>query len=440
MRNLAAAAGLGALVVVGLVGAPTPAGAVETCHGQPATIGPTGDEVVTGTPGPDVIVVQAAAYELAPEGTRFVQAGDGDDLICVLGGTTYVDAGPGDDTLDASGVTDRVVTTLGLGDDHFVGGPGNDVVDDGPSPSQGADFEAQDGTDVIDSRGGDDNIDLSEFGEPRPDIVDSGPGSDAIKLHGFDLGTMLDFGTGRRDSLWFRDGSAPTSEIWRVDNHTRTLTRGDVSWTWNGHIDWYVFDLRSDPAPARLTFVGSDRDELLSLEMPPGRTFPVTARMGGGDDLLEGSWGDQPSQLTLLGGHGEDRLAFSPGVARVHLDLLRGRVDYGSDGGHGIVASFEDVQMEARHIRIRGSRSSETFTINACTGGVAAGPGNDKIVLRSYGTCDVRHYWAYGGSGNDRINSARSDDLLVGGLGFDRVNGRGGFDTCRAEVVRLCER
>ena len=68
----------------------------ETCEGVAATIVGTPDTRVAGTPGDDVIL---------SNGAFSVEAGEGDDLICVSaaadprGHNTDVDAGPGDDVV-----------------------------------------------------------------------------------------------------------------------------------------------------------------------------------------------------------------------------------------------------------------------------------------------------------------------------------------------------
>ena len=63
---------------------------------------------LVGTSGPDVIV--------AHDGQR-VDAGDGDDLVCLVADDfgIEVDAGPGDDTVDATRSSDFSVVSLGAG-------------------------------------------------------------------------------------------------------------------------------------------------------------------------------------------------------------------------------------------------------------------------------------------------------------------------------------
>ena len=82
MRTFALLAVISAGVLAEPLSPSAPAAAqAATCQGQPATLEATGGDVV-GTPGPDVIVVSGSL-------TR-VDAGDGDDVICVVGNTGKV--------------------------------------------------------------------------------------------------------------------------------------------------------------------------------------------------------------------------------------------------------------------------------------------------------------------------------------------------------------
>lgn len=98
--------------------------AEETCQGRTATIVGTPGGQVVGTSGDDVIVTY---------GDHTVDAGDGDDLICVrpvVGGMVIeIDAGAGDDSVVSEGQTNNAWTDLGPGRDSFVGGGGEDRVE-----------------------------------------------------------------------------------------------------------------------------------------------------------------------------------------------------------------------------------------------------------------------------------------------------------------------
>ena len=96
--------------------APAAAIAVDTCHGQPASVTPDVDGNVVGTPLADVIVAHDE---------QRVDAGAGNDLICPVGTQAMepTDAGPGDDRVDATSSTWSSNVSLGTSADTFVGGP-----------------------------------------------------------------------------------------------------------------------------------------------------------------------------------------------------------------------------------------------------------------------------------------------------------------------------
>jgi Ca2+-binding RTX toxin-like protein len=143
----------------------------ETCQGVPATIVGTPEGRVVGTPGDDVIV---------SGGAWSVDAGDGDDLVCIppmegelLGNVVQVDAGAGDDTVVSEGDRNNSWVTLGPGVDTFRGGGWEDRVEAG--------FE-----DTVVADRGDDFVNYSiEPGESLPDNVGttvSNRGSGWIKV------------------------------------------------------------------------------------------------------------------------------------------------------------------------------------------------------------------------------------------------------------------
>ncbi len=133
---LAATALLGLVLLAPATGA---SAAEETCQGRTATIVGTPEGRLVGTPGADVIV----SY-----GDSTVDAGDGDDLIClrpiVSGLVVQVDAGAGDDSVVSEGDQNNTWTHLGPGRDSFVGGGGEDFVkasfDDTVVVARGASF------------------------------------------------------------------------------------------------------------------------------------------------------------------------------------------------------------------------------------------------------------------------------------------------------------
>jgi hypothetical protein len=124
------------------------------CNGLIATIvGTTGDDVINGTNGNDVIVGLG--------GNDVINGGNGDDLICGGGGNDTVNGGNGNDTLvggfgndtlngnngndslDGGGNNDTLVGNSG--DDTLTGGTGADSFSGGLGTDVNTDFNADDG-------------------------------------------------------------------------------------------------------------------------------------------------------------------------------------------------------------------------------------------------------------------------------------------------------
>ena len=155
--------------------------AASTCQGLPATIeASTG--TITGTGGPDVIVVTGSVGR--------VSAGDGDDLICLVGTSKLpgfrifiqVDPGDGDDVVDASAAGAHTSTVLGSGADSFTGSAFNDAVFAGTE------------------------VPLGTTGDPGPDQVTTGPGRDYLQVRS---GDTIDAHLGKgADSLIFHSAYA----------------------------------------------------------------------------------------------------------------------------------------------------------------------------------------------------------------------------------------
>ena len=102
-----------------------------TCRGQVATIvGTTGDDVIDGTEGNDVIVSR--------DGDDWIDGLAGDDVICADDGNDVVDGGVG---------TDQIFG--GNGADTIDGGENNDVLDGGPGDDT---LIGEDGVDTATSR------------------------------------------------------------------------------------------------------------------------------------------------------------------------------------------------------------------------------------------------------------------------------------------------
>lgn len=141
----------------------------DACHGRAATItGTDGDDVLTGTGGPDVIA-----------------AGDGDDTVRGLGGADLICGGDGDDTL-LGGL--RAGVYGGFGDDTLTGGR-------------------------VEGSRGEDHLRVVLTARPSTFRVDGGPDDDRVDFVGAAAaGATADVGLRLADSAYrYRVGSTAWS-------------------------------------------------------------------------------------------------------------------------------------------------------------------------------------------------------------------------------------
>jgi hypothetical protein len=279
-----AALGLIAAAVLAAPPSATAGPGAPTCNGQDATIvGEPGAPEVDGTPGDDVIVATD---------TDLVDAGAGDDTICMTGEVAYdggVIAGPGNDHVDATAVVSRrFLAQLDDGGDIFVGSPGADHVY-GADSDQDSDTEP----DYIYGRDGNDFVASGAWGQPNDDFIELGPGADKLSWAGTSGGNSYARGAqGTRD--WLFIGGAPGASTFVVDVGARTATVDREVATEVKGFEWVSFFQRD----GSVTFLGTDRKERVAA-----RWVPLTARMGGGNDRMDGS--KRPD--ALFGGPGKDR-------------------------------------------------------------------------------------------------------------------------------------
>ena len=149
------------------------------CHGEPATIAKgDGDNEITGTVGPDVIV-----------------AGGGDDRIFAKAGEDTVCGGQGIDLI--AGEENNDTLSGGRGRDAVVGGPGDDlssggIGDDGGVTRIGlvAGVNGDGGEDQIRGGGGDDVLSSNDIDEA--DNLDGGPDTDTCYMSDEDTATRCE--------------------------------------------------------------------------------------------------------------------------------------------------------------------------------------------------------------------------------------------------------
>ena len=413
------------LLVMALAPLPAASAAVE-CHGEPATIvGEPGQDRLRGTPGRDVIVT-AGAFE--------VDAGAGDDLICVTNGpggeTGNVRACDGaDEVYNEQGRGGFLWVELGAGPDTFVGGPGNETVLTGEE--DGADTDP----DVVDTGA---NWDLVVTGDhsatANADQIDTGIGDDEVQVlsRRQDAGGMLELGPGL-DRLWFiwPDDDSGT---WVFDNVSQQLSHhGAVEMHWSGVES---FDL-PDPAANAVSFVGG-----------PGRELVWAASvdhvdLGGGNDrfALEVSF-HEPGPAVLAGGSGRDEFAVDWSYGAV-VDLRDGFARFRDTDLYGRQAldGFENVYLGGGWppVTVRGDAGPNRIEVGGCRARVLGRGGDDRLLAagvercRATSTAHLR-----GGGGDDVLWGAATPDVLIGGPGRDRAHGGPGVDRCVAEVTYGC--
>lgn len=286
--TLTATAALGLSLLAPTAGA---SAVPETCQGRTATIVGTPDGRIVGTPGDDVIV----SY-----GDYTVDAGDGDDVIClrpVVGGLVVeVDAGAGDDSVVSEGDRNNAFTDLGPGRDSFVGGGGEDRIE-----------ASLDDTIVADA--GDDFLNYSiARDEPLPSVI----------------GTA----TMSRDEGWIKV-TAPGRQV-TIDGTWGQISSSGVVVTTFAVSPRMLFGVAQ-----RVTLVGTPgfdrlgtaacgtavvrgrgaRDEIVALgdRATPKRECRhrrMIARGGGGNDSIQGT----KQADDLFGGFGNDRIFGSRGT------------------------------------------------------------------------------------------------------------------------------
>jgi Ca2+-binding RTX toxin-like protein len=426
------------------------------CQGREATVvGPTAAPYTTvGTEGNDVIVAP-----LRP-GTGSVQGLGGDDTICLVGGgepdptglTVSVDAGDGDDSIvneTVSSLYPRV--TLGAGSDHYVGNDFGDSVDTGKS--NGIDSDV----DVVDTRGGDDNISTgSPSGVENHDLVSTGAGSDWVNYMN-PSGELVDNGTGA-DTLWF--GSV-TPHAWLIDNVGRRLSVGDLTMlTWTDVTVFRTSETQGDS----FAFLGNDGDETLVVDgLESGATTRGGAiRTGAGNDTVQLE-NYLPGQVDM--GTGADDLLYQAYSAcrSAAITMNRSAACITVEGSVEVatrLAGIERLEAQTHHrldivgtprrdvivanspvLRVHSGRGSDRVDIEKAADSTAwGGRGNDRLTgLMARKTPVFDKMVLRGGRGDDILRGAATPDRLFGGSGRDRANGRDGRDICVAEVRRACE-
>ena len=422
--------------------------------------------------GRNVVVVAGAGISpVANDGSNYIDAGAGDDVVAAGTGSDVVLAGAGDDdvqgmggadvifgdagndTLRGDGVADARYAAYTLpqdhgndvlvggagedelvgqgGDDELYGGSDNDflfgdqirsanaLVDDTPVAYHGSDYlDGGSGDDYLEGEGGDDRL----MGGDGVDtlIGDADPNTLDPSAHGNDL---LDGGAGN-DTLLGGGGSD-------------TLVGGggdDALWG----DDWSNAPLAAaahgndtlDGGAGNDTLYGGGGDDLLyggegnDFLSGDDRTNAEATTTQSGNDVLLGGAGDD----TLLGGGGDDLLDGGDGndalAGGAGINLLRG----GAGNDQYTVSSLSDSIEEAAGggvdtvcgvVSVVLAANIENVFLDAAGGNIAAtGNDADNNLLGNSGNNVLD-----GGAGNDALIGMEGSDHLIGGSGNDSLRG-----------------
>ena len=271
--------------------------------------------MLLGTPGNDVIIAGGDVHH--------VEAGEGDDVICVVADDrkrVYVEAGPGADLVDTTAATGHTLARMGTGADTFVGGAELDevILDqelaepmavDIVRTGEGDDFLLSESTVDADLGPGDDFY-IGEFTEGQGSSrVRLGRGNDVLRL---DMGVAESLRP-RSHSSRLQKGAA----MLRLDLRTGRLLQGGVMSEVTGEEEviangpnvWVQGTRGADDVVSggcKVTMHGSGgHDELTQVKGFDVACGKRRARLygEGGPDTLQSSVGND----VLVGGPGKDR-------------------------------------------------------------------------------------------------------------------------------------
>jgi Ca2+-binding RTX toxin-like protein len=400
-----------------LVGPTTAVAAAPMCRGKEATIvaGPAQKDV-TGTDAADVIVALGRRAD--------VDAGDGDDTICMRSG--YVQGGFGNDSVTSSpDVHDFTSVVLGPGDDIYVGGPGEDELSEG-------DFEEPEGADTISTGAGFDHVTSGVPGEPNRDVIDLGPGHDALDLRGTS-GSSARISAGTGEDALHLDNRGQAALV--LDLVHGLLSREASSfWAVDG---FEYYDIGAGRSTLRVIGSGG-RDDVGAY------AAAASVHMGSGRDTFVLTLSRSHARGVLDGGSGRDTLRVQQSRGRFVADLESEVLQMRGQGmaWRFTLRGFESLDAGVAAAAIRGDAGRNWLSVTGCSARVDGAGGDD--VINSYfdrigpnTACDAV---LRGGPGDDRLRGDVNDDVLLGGEGTDTARGAQGTDTCVAEREFGCER
>lgn len=402
------------------------------CAGQVATIVGNANrpKPIKGTPGRDVIVTN---------GQRKTESVGGNDLICVTG--------PNVQTIVAGDGDDRILLPTGRKLFAYIKpGPGNDFVRGGAGDDKVYQEEKFNGTDTINTGGGDDIVIYPSTGRTRSkDKITLGAGDDEVLRFANTLfpagGAVIAGGPGYDKVNLNADESRDQSfSAAQIDMTAGTIVT-DIGTVKVPDIE-YLFISANNP-DAEITYKGTAGSDNFS-SFP----FPVSTELLGGNDTFKVS-APAPEGAVVDGGTGRNTLDFDIFSDLLIADLSAGTATmrFGARiNMYSRLNNFSDVLgVSDGDIELTGTDGPNRFAVNGCSVTVDAGDGDDTVAVArpdedSQPQCDPLDSWSLNGEGdNDKLTGSSFNDVIIGGDGTDTADGGQGADACDAETETACE-
>jgi Ca2+-binding RTX toxin-like protein len=454
-----------------IVGTKAPDAIVATGGGDQTIEGLGGNDRICGGPGSDTID--------GGKGVDHVDGGAGDDTIVGYRGPDTLSGGPGNDLVDGQQGSDSIEG--GAGDDKLLGDKGNDKIeggagDDAIEGGAGDDTNLDGGlgADAIFGGSGSDNIDGGPGdgdvvrGDAGTDTLSGGPGADDIVSYASATrgGIQVNLAAGRakgdgHDALsGFEDAvGSPQGDTIVGDGEANKLDGsvgddtlisgggGGEAFGGPGSDSCTGFTVETScgpeaPPPANAAYVvlnqGLDGSSLIVQGGPGpdqlhisggGSTWTVSdggrvfagegcANPAGTVTAVTCSGGPAVALVVATGGNGDDTIAIDPGVPPSVKVRINGNAGNDTiEGGPG-----EDV-LEAGENYNNPDDGNDTLIGNGGGDVLYADPGadhlsggaGDDLLVSSVLTCQGHSF--DGGSGEDTVSYARSNDSLHVALG-----------------------
>jgi Ca2+-binding RTX toxin-like protein len=369
-----------------------------------------------------------------------------------------IDAGAGNDTVIGTSNDDTIIG--GAGYDRLNGGVGNDTFLISGTDAAYDTFNGGNGVDTILGGAGDDTIRLYNYsGADTVEVIDGGAGvnviagtssSDTIDLSAttvrniasIDAGAGNDTVTGTSNDDVIIGGAGYDRLYGGLGNDTFLINGTDTAYdTFNGGdgIDT-ILGGAGDDTIRLYNYSGADTVEVIDggagVNVIAGTSSSDTIDLstttvsniamidaGAGNDTVTGTSNDD----VIIGGAGYDRLYGGLGNDTFLINGTDSAYD-AFNGGLGV----DSILGGAGDDTIRFYNYSGADTVEVIDGGagvnvIAGTSSSDTLDLSSTAVSNIAMIDA--GAGNDTVTGTSNDDIILGGAGYDRLNGGLGNDT-----------